>query len=62
MAEVVREAIVDGIKVTVRGELSDYARDLYHERLAMILLDKLGRGGCYKLLELLKPNSEDKTT
>lgn len=62
MAEVVREAIVDGIKVTVRGELSDYARDLYHERLAMILLDKLGREGCYKLLELLKPNSEDKTT
>ncbi|WP_300902295.1 hypothetical protein [uncultured Clostridium sp.] len=61
MAEVVREAIVDGIKVTVRGELSDYARDLYHERLAMILLDKLGREGCYKLLELLKPN-EDKTT
>lgn len=62
MAEVVREAIVDGIKVTVRGELSDYARDLYHERLAMILLDKLGREGCYKLLELLKPDSEDKTT
>lgn len=61
MAEVVREAIVDGIKVTVRGELSDYARDLYHERLAMILLDKLGREGCYKLLELLKP-SENKTT
>lgn len=62
MAEVVREAIVDGIKVTVRGELSDYARDLYNERLAMILLDKLGREGCYKLLELLKPNNDDKTT
>lgn len=62
MGEVVRETIVDGIKVTVYGELSDYARELYHQRLAMILLDKLGTNACYKLLELLKEDDDVETT
>lgn len=47
--------MVGGIKVIIEGELSDYAKQLYNERLAIILLKELGVETCEKLLELLKP-------
>ncbi len=36
--EKIRVTMVDGIKVTVIGEISDYNLKLYNERLAIALL------------------------
>ena len=54
MSEVVKETIVNGIKVTIYGEISDYSKQLYNERLAIILFNELGSEACEKLLEILK--------
>lgn len=50
----VTEKIVDGIKVTIHGEISDYNMKLYSERLAIVLMKELGAEACEKLLEMLK--------
>lgn len=57
MNEVVKETIVDGIKVTIHGQISEYNIKLYNERLAIILMKELGPEACENLLELL--NSKD---
>lgn len=54
MSEVAKETIVNGIKVTIYGEISDYSKQLYNERLAIILFNELGSEACEKLLEMLK--------
>lgn len=54
MNEVVKETIVDGIKVTIHGQISEYNIKLYNERLAIILMKELGPGACENLLELLQ--------
>ncbi|SCJ53236.1 Uncharacterised protein [uncultured Clostridium sp.] len=55
-----RVTMVDGIKVTINGEISEYNKKLYNERLAMILFDELGSEACEELLNLLKKEDEKK--
>lgn len=55
-----RVTMVDGIKVTINGEISEYNKKLYNERLAMILFDELGSAACEELLNLLKKEDEKK--
>ncbi|MBC5627562.1 hypothetical protein H8S20_01500 [Clostridium sp. NSJ-6] len=55
-----RVTMVDGIKVTINGEISEYNKKLYNERLAMILFDELGSDACEELLNLLKKEDEKK--
>lgn len=55
-----RVTMVDGIKVTIKGEISEYNKKLYNERLAMILFDELGVNACEQLLNLLKKDDEKK--
>ena len=55
-----RVTMVDGIKVTINGEISEYNKKLYNERLAMILFDELGSDTCEELLNLLKKEDEKK--
>lgn len=46
--------MVDGIKVTVIGEISDYNLKLYNERLAIALLKQYGPEFCRELLKFMK--------
>lgn len=55
-----RVTMVDGIKVTINGEISDYNIRLYNERLAMILFDEFGVDACEQLLKLLKKDDRAK--
>lgn len=50
----VTEKIVDGIKVTIHGEISEYNMKLFSERLAIVLMKELVPESCEKLLEMLK--------
>lgn len=54
MSDVVKETVVDGIKVTIHGQISEYNIKLYNERLAIILMKELGPEACENLLELLQ--------
>lgn len=54
ISKIVKQTIVDGIKVTVHGEITDYNIKLYNERLAIILMKELGAEKCEMLLKLLK--------
>lgn len=49
----ITEKLVDGIKVTIKGEITEDAQRAYSERLAIILYNKYGQKNCEKLLELL---------
>ncbi len=52
--EKIRVTMVDGIKVTVIGEISDYNLKLYNERLAIALLKQYGPEFCRELLKFMK--------
>ena len=52
--EKIRVTMVDGIKVTVIGEISDYNLKLYNERLAIALLKQYGPEFCRELLNLME--------
>lgn len=44
------------IKVTIQGEITDFNKNLYNERLAIALLDEYGRDTCIELVKLLDEN------
>lgn len=52
--EKIRETMVDGIKVTVKGEILDYNLKLYNQRLAIVLLKQYGPEFCRDLLRLME--------
>lgn len=52
--EKIRVTMVDGIKVIVIGEISDYNLKLYNERLAIALLKQYGPEFCRELLKFMK--------
>lgn len=46
------------ITVTMEGQITDYNKRLYNERLAIALIKEYGEGTCGQLLKILEARSE----
>lgn len=60
MAKKITETVVDGIKVIIEGEITDFNINLYNQQLAIALMKQLGPEQCKGLVDLLKAESNEK--